>query len=179
MIKGRPVWGILFPRIVGFILRPRISSRVLWSLFSIIIILSLMVPTSSRYKAPRWGPPVPHHTPICTWRSGNTWSMDQRKLPPSWKALWCSIAILTTLSLYGMNQLSHWNHFWLNLIRMTLTSTSPWPGIGQVLLSLTWPSIKMDGLLSSSLYRKPTVGNSILHASSFHPRARISSIPYR
>lgn len=34
------------------------------------------------------------------------------------------------------------------------------------------------GSLSSSLYRKPTAGNSILHASSFYPQALILSIPY-
>lgn len=35
-----------------------------------------------------------------------------------------------------------------------------------------------DGNLGSKLYRKPTVGNSILHASSFHPQTLVKSVPY-
>lgn len=34
------------------------------------------------------------------------------------------------------------------------------------------------GSLCSKLYRKPTAGNTILYASSFHPHALIDSIPY-
>lgn len=35
-----------------------------------------------------------------------------------------------------------------------------------------------NGKLCSKLYRKPTVGNTILDASSFHPQPLIDSIPY-
>lgn len=34
------------------------------------------------------------------------------------------------------------------------------------------------GMITSSLYRKPTAGNGILHASSFHPKNLIRSIPF-
>lgn len=34
------------------------------------------------------------------------------------------------------------------------------------------------GTLCSKLYRKPTAGNTILHASIFYPKALIDSIPY-
>lgn len=37
---------------------------------------------------------------------------------------------------------------------------------------------QQDGSLTSSLYRKSTSGNSILHATSFHPQPLIRSIPY-
>lgn len=37
---------------------------------------------------------------------------------------------------------------------------------------------QQDGSLTSSLYRKRTSGNSILHATSFHPQLLIRSIPY-
>lgn len=36
----------------------------------------------------------------------------------------------------------------------------------------------MDGTLSSGLFRKPTAGNIILHASSAHPQPLIQQIPY-
>ena len=35
-----------------------------------------------------------------------------------------------------------------------------------------------DGYISTGLYRKPTAGNTILHASSAHPTSLIGSIPY-
>lgn len=35
-----------------------------------------------------------------------------------------------------------------------------------------------DGHLSSGLFRKPTAGNTILHASSAHPKSLICSIPF-
>lgn len=35
-----------------------------------------------------------------------------------------------------------------------------------------------DGSISSSLFRKSTVGNSIFHVTSFHHRSLVSSIPY-
>lgn len=38
--------------------------------------------------------------------------------------------------------------------------------------------IHKDGFLSSSLYRKPTAGNGILHASSFHPCDLVKSISF-
>lgn len=34
------------------------------------------------------------------------------------------------------------------------------------------------GALCSKLYRKPTTGNKILHAASFHPKSLIDLIPY-
>lgn len=34
------------------------------------------------------------------------------------------------------------------------------------------------GMITSSLYRKPTSGNGILHPSSFHPKNLIPSIPF-
>lgn len=36
----------------------------------------------------------------------------------------------------------------------------------------------VGGTLHSSLYRKPPAGNTILHASSAHPRSLLDSIPY-
>lgn len=35
-----------------------------------------------------------------------------------------------------------------------------------------------DWHLFSDLYRKPTAGNTILEASSFHPKPLLASIPY-
>lgn len=35
-----------------------------------------------------------------------------------------------------------------------------------------------DGSLSSQLFRKPTAGNSLLHATSFHPKPLLASITY-
>lgn len=39
-------------------------------------------------------------------------------------------------------------------------------------------SIDVNGKLDSSLYRKPSAGNTILHANSSHPDALLRSIPY-
>lgn len=35
-----------------------------------------------------------------------------------------------------------------------------------------------DGSLQSELYRKPTAGNTILEASSLHPKPLLASIPF-
>lgn len=39
-------------------------------------------------------------------------------------------------------------------------------------------NIGIDGTISTSLFRKPTSGNTILHASSAHPRSLVQSIPF-
>ena len=39
-------------------------------------------------------------------------------------------------------------------------------------------SIDEQGMIFSSLYRKPTAGNTILHAGSAHPESLVNSIPY-
>lgn len=39
-------------------------------------------------------------------------------------------------------------------------------------------SIDTNGKFDSSLYRKPSAGNTILHARSFHPDSLVKSIPY-
>lgn len=39
-------------------------------------------------------------------------------------------------------------------------------------------SIDAQGKLDSSLYRKPSAGNTILHAQSSHPVSLVKSIPY-
>lgn len=36
----------------------------------------------------------------------------------------------------------------------------------------------LNNVLSCTLFRKPTSGNTILHSSSFHPRPLINSVPY-
>lgn len=38
--------------------------------------------------------------------------------------------------------------------------------------------VTQDGFIYSSLYRKPSSGNTILHATSGHPYSLIKSIPY-
>lgn len=37
----------------------------------------------------------------------------------------------------------------------------------------------VNNTIATHLYRKPTSGNALLHATSFHPRHLIESIPYR
>lgn len=38
--------------------------------------------------------------------------------------------------------------------------------------------VNLDGTVGFFLYRKPSVGNPVLHATSSHPKPLISSIPY-
>lgn len=35
-----------------------------------------------------------------------------------------------------------------------------------------------DGKIASTLYRKPNAGNTVLHATCFHPSPLVRSIPY-
>lgn len=39
-------------------------------------------------------------------------------------------------------------------------------------------SIEDDGTISTSLYRKPTAGNTILHTTSAHTHSLVQSIPF-
>lgn len=65
----------------------------------------------------------------------------------------------------------------LNHNNFNLTFTMTWDCCSITCLDVTIHKDE-NGLLTSSLYRKPTAGNSIPHTSSFHPQALISSIPY-
>lgn len=65
----------------------------------------------------------------------------------------------------------------LNQNNFHLNFTMTWDQSSTTFLDVTIYKDE-NGLLSSSLYRKPMAGNSILHASIFHPQALISSIPY-
>lgn len=65
----------------------------------------------------------------------------------------------------------------LNKNEFNLTFTISYDSTGVNFLNVVVKQ-KENNMLSSYLFRKPTAGNSILHASSFHPKPLMRSIPY-
>lgn len=65
----------------------------------------------------------------------------------------------------------------LNINTFNLSFTMTWDKESITFLDVTLYK-DTNGSLTTSLFRKPPAGNSILHASSFHPQPLISSIPY-
>lgn len=63
----------------------------------------------------------------------------------------------------------------INTFNFTFTMTS---NTNQIKFLDIYIHKDTNGILTSSLYRKPTAGNGILHATSFHPNNLVRSIPF-
>lgn len=128
----------------------------------------------------RWGPSVLHHMPTCIWGG---WERDiffpRDDLAPLLDNVVCWYRYIndvlvfwsgSEIQLQQVMQIITINHF-----NLKFTVNYSQTDINFLDLNI---SIDGQGLVHSFLYRKPSAGNMILHASSSHPEPLVESIPY-
>lgn len=91
-------------------------------------------------------------------------------------AFWASLKLGLTFCYCGRDHHQHLMSLWPSYVTMT-TIWNSLCNLDSPLLHITI-NITTDGLINTSLYRKPTTGNTILHAQSAHPQPLIQRIPF-
>lgn len=96
---------------------------------------------------------------------------------PSLKTLSSGDVTLMVFVCFGLVQSQIWKSSMFIWITLTPTLNYLWNTVKIILLSLTL--FKDDhGALHTSVFRKPTDRNTILHARSFHPKWLKENVPY-
>lgn len=139
----------------------------------------LAPPTTSRCRAWPWGPNVPPPTPICTCGGWERELFDMANSIPllskvtSWYRYIDDILLLWSgprdeLTLFI-------DHLTQNSYNLKFTMECSQSQIHFLDLQI---SLHSNGQIQTALYRKPSSGNTILHASSAHPKPLIPFSQY-
>ena len=139
----------------------------------------MTAPTTSKYKESQWGLNVPRHMRTCTWGG---WEQNLLRLDdvhsffehiPLWRRFIDDVLFVWTgpqedlmLFLNSLKQNDYNLKFTYEISQRSLTFLDV-----QI-------SIDDEGTIETSLFRKSLAGNSLLHATSSHPKSLISNIPY-